>query len=151
MEFLYEYGMFLAKAVTIIVTVGVIIGLIVSAGQKNKSSATGTIKVTPLNEQYDEVKEHLQSAILEDEVLKQMHKADKKQKKAEKKAQKKLAKEHAKKSAQDDVQQEDTQTSAEDAKKRMYVIDFDGDIKASAVASLREEITAILSLRTING
>ena len=33
-------------------------------------------------------------------------------------------------------------------KKRIYVLNFDGDVKASAVESLREEITAILTIAT---
>ena len=35
-------------------------------------------------------------------------------------------------------------------KKRVYVVNFHGDIRASAVASLREEITAILTVATEN-
>jgi serine protease SohB len=35
-------------------------------------------------------------------------------------------------------------------KKRIYVLDFHGDIRASAVSSLREEITAILTVATEN-
>ena len=33
-------------------------------------------------------------------------------------------------------------------KKRVYVIDFDGDIAATEVDSLREEVTAVLSMAT---
>ena len=36
MEFLIDYGMFLAKAITIVLSIGVVAGLIASAGQKNK-------------------------------------------------------------------------------------------------------------------
>ena len=35
-------------------------------------------------------------------------------------------------------------TEDDEEKQRIFVIDFDGDIKASAVTNLREEITAIL-------
>jgi serine protease SohB len=41
-----------------------------------------------------------------------------------------------------------TDTEQSKRRKRIYVINFHGDIKATAVASLREEITAILSLAT---
>src|SRR3546814_14755726 len=34
------------------------------------------------------------------------------------------------------------------AKSRVFVLDFDGDIKASATESLRHEITALLTLAT---
>ena len=34
MEFIIEYGMFLAKAITIVVSIGLVAGLIASTGQK---------------------------------------------------------------------------------------------------------------------
>ena len=38
----------------------------------------------------------------------------------------------------------------EDERRRIYVLNFHGDIRASAVSSLREEITAILTVATEN-
>ena len=133
MEFLYEYGLFLAKAVTFVIAIGAIVGLIVSAGGKSKSSALGNIEVTPLNEHYDDVKESLKSAIYDEERLKSELKSKKKQKKADKKQKKAESK-----------SQDDEQSSPD--KKRLFLLDFDGDIKASAVENLREEVTAILTL-----
>ena len=36
MEFLIEYGLFLAKAVTVVAAVGIILALIVAAGQRGQ-------------------------------------------------------------------------------------------------------------------
>lgn len=136
MEFLYEYGLFLAKTLTFVLAIAVIIGLGVSAGQRaNKGgNSQGNIEVTPLNERYDDAKTALKEAIYEPEVLKQELKDEKKKEKAEKKAEKKRSKEY--------------DASKEEEKQRVFVLDFDGDIKASAVDNLREEITALLTLAT---
>lgn len=128
MEFLYEYGLFLAKAITFIITVGIVLALIISAGQKNKDSEEGSIEVTKLNERYQDIRSSLKSVIYDDATLKREAKEEKKQQKIEKK-------------------QKKEQDSKVD-KKRVFVLDFDGDIKASAVDSFREEITAVLSLAT---
>ncbi|HET8848662.1 MAG TPA: protease SohB, partial [Marinobacter sp.] len=61
-----------------------------------------------------------------------------KQKKKEKKAEKKAAKAKTKK---DEGQGDDAE-----AKPRIYVIDFDGDIKASDTDTLRRSISAVLSV-----
>ena len=143
MEFLYEYGLFLAKTLTFVIAIAVIIGLAVSAGQKAKDgNSQGTIEVTALNERYEESKETLKAAIYEPEQLKLEEKEKKKKEKADKKAQKQAKKIRAK-----DQDAEKSQL-VDDTKKRIFVLNFDGDIKASAVDNLREEITAILTLAT---
>jgi len=63
---------------------------------------------------------------------KKLHKAKKKQAKADKKAQK---------------TESDTDTST---KKRVFVLTFDGNISASAVSHLREEVTAVLTQAKAN-
>ena len=125
MEFLYEYGLFFAKTLTFVLAFGVILALAVSAGQKAKGATEGNIEVTQLNEKYNEIKSSLKSAIYDETVLKAESKEQKKKDKAAKKA------------------KEQPPT-----KPRIYLVDFDGDIKASAVENLREEISAILTLAT---
>ena len=133
MEFLSEYGLFLAKAVTIVVAIALVIGLCVSAGHKPRGANKGHIEVKHLNDSYEELQETLQAAVLDEHALKAQAKAQKRKHKEESAAQKKAAKAGA-------DSEEDSQ------KKRLYVLNFDGDIKASATDSLREEITAVLSL-----
>jgi serine protease SohB len=139
LEFLYEYGLFLAKAITFIVSVGIILALVIGASQKNNREPEGIIDVTKINERYDDIKDRIKSVVYSDEVLKQEVKAAKKKQKLERKAEKKQQKIAAKESSEDDSKE--TKST-----KRVYLLDFDGDIKASAVDNLREEITAVLSL-----
>ena len=75
MEFLIDYGMFLAKAITIVVSIGVVVGLIASAGQKNKKGEKkGNIRVTQINEHIDGLRDTLRASILNKEQLKKSFK-----------------------------------------------------------------------------
>ncbi len=130
MEFLYEYGLFLLKAITFVVAIAAVIGLIVSAGSRQKSSPTGTIEVTKINDRFDEMSKSLKHAIYDEDLIKKEEKAQEKEKKREKKQSK-----HKK---LDEVEQP----------KRIYLVNFDGDMKASAVAQLREIVSAILFTAT---
>ncbi len=141
MEFLTEYGLFLAKAITFVLAVFIIISLIVSASARGKKSEKGHIQISKLNDKYKAMREALQHAVFDEEHLKRCEKEDKKRLKAEKASQKKAAKEKHKKVAAD---------ANDDLKKRVFVLDFHGDIKASANESLREAITAVLTLATTN-
>ena len=130
MEFLIEYGLFLAKAVTIVVAILIIIATLFSAGQRGNKSPSGHIEVELINDDYDNYQQTIKDAVLDEDALKKELKQKKKDEKAEKKQRKKQG------------------DKEDDSKKRIYVLDFDGDIKASAVDSLREEITAILTMAT---
>lgn len=131
MEYLYEYGVFLAQAGTIVAAILIVVGSIVAMGQRQKSEGEGHIEIKHLNEKYDHIKETLEEVITDEETLKSAAKA-------KKKADKKEAKETKKKrkAAQDGI--------LEDVRGRLYVLDFDGDVKASAADNLREEISAVL-------
>ncbi len=48
------------------------------------------------------------------------------------------------------IQKEIEKENANKNRRRVFIIDFHGDIKASAVNSLREEVTAILAIATAN-
>ncbi|WP_101759471.1 protease SohB [Oceanicoccus sp. KOV_DT_Chl] len=129
MEFLSQYGLFLAKAVTIVVAILFVVVGILAASSKGKKEHRGQIEVSLLNDHYDDAEDIIKSFVLDDDERKQEQKALKKKLKEEKKAKKKASDE-------------------DEPKKRIYVLKFDGDVKASAVASLREEITAILTMAT---
>jgi serine protease SohB len=137
MEFIHEYGLFLAKAVTIVVAIIIIIVTIASLLLRGKQRiADGHIEIKHLNERLQEVRESLQQVLLDKHGLKQLAKAEKVAEKAQ-------AKEEAqarKKKAQPD-------DSAETGRKpAVFVMNFAGDIRAQAVHHLREEVTAILSV-----
>lgn len=133
MEFLSQYGLFLAQAVTIVISVGLIILLIAAASQRHRGESTGHIEVHKLNDRYKELRETLRDATLDPAMRKESHKA-------EKKADKKKAKEESK--AAKKQLKAGSETPAE--KPRLYVLNFDGDIRASAVEQLREEVSTLL-------
>ena len=138
MEFLIDYGMFLAKAITIVLSIGVVAGLIASAGQKNKKGEKkGNIRVTQINEHIDGLRDTLRASILDKEQLKVIEKTEKKKIKAENKRKKKATVKNT-----EGLEKDDSIT------KRIFVLNFEGNIAADAVESLREEITAILSMAT---
>ena len=83
-----------------------------------------------LNEKYEKLRESIQSRLMSDHQRKVFQKARKKAQKAEKKA--------AKAAKNTDEQ--------DDSRGRVYVLDFDGDIKASDTDPLRRAITAVLSI-----
>ncbi len=125
MEFLSDYGLFLAKAVTLVVAVVFIIAALANASQRSKKEQQGELHVTRINKKYDDLEDTLKQTVLDHDTLKAEHKRKKKQEKQDKKQKK----------------QRD-----EERRKRVYVLHFDGDTKASAVSHLREEITAILTM-----
>ena len=127
MEYLADFLLFLAKTVTLLGGLAMVVAIIGSLGQKTKKLHKGHLEITKLNEHYQHLKDDLKHALLDKEELKKIEKAEKKKKKEEKKA---------KKSEKEPAEQ----------KPRVFVLDFNGDIKASAVKSLREEVTAVLSM-----
>lgn len=129
MEFLYEYGLFLAKTITFVLAVIAIIVAITASAMKQKSKK-GDLEITDLSEQYDAVEQDITHALLSKEQLKEKEKADKK-----------LAKEKEKEAKK-------TGKNEDDDKPRLFVLDFNGSIDAKEVGSLREEISAILSVAT---
>ena len=130
MEFIYEYGLFLAQAVTFVAAILIVAASLVALGQRQKADQhEGHIEVRDVNEKYRHIGEHIQQMVVEPDVLKATRKAEKKTAKAERKAaRKKLGK------GVDDAEH----------RKCLYVLDFEGDIKASAADNLREEISAVL-------
>lgn len=141
MEFLTDYGLFLAKTITFVAAILVVVVVAVSMGGRNKKSDKGHIEVTKLNEKFDHLRDSLRDAMLDDEEYKEYEKAEKKRLKEEKAQKKKTAKKTAKTKTEEAAGPE-----LATEKKRIFVLDFYGDIKASEVESLREEISTVLTL-----
>ena len=133
MEFISEYGLFLLKTITLVGAIVVVIGLIASASMRNKQDSEGELVVKRLNDDLDDYKEALEDAILSKEELKAQHKQRQKEDKAKAKEEKKRIK---------------SEQPSEEEKKRVFVLDFNGDVKASEVDLLRHEITAVLTEAT---
>jgi len=85
-EFLSEYGLFLAKAVTIVIAIIMIITVAAASAQsRHRRDHKGDILVTPLNDFFEDLKETLRHNILDKDELKALEKARKKEEKAKKK------------------------------------------------------------------
>ena len=120
MDFLYEYGLFLVKFGTVVGGVAMIAFFVVMMKMRSRDHEGGHLEVKHLNQKFDHAKLLLESATLPKEDFKKSEKAHKeKLKKAEK-------------------------SDAKD-RKRIFVINFKGDVRADEVASLREEISAVLT------
>lgn len=130
MEFLYEYGLFLAKAITFVVAIVAIIIAIASTAMK-QNTKKGELEVIDLSEQYSEIEDEIVHHLLSKEAIKEKEKQEKKQSKEQ-------AKEN-KKSAKADVE-------ASSSEPRLFVVDFNGSIDAKEVSALREEVSAILTV-----
>lgn len=124
-----QYGLFLAKAVTFVITIIAILIAIIALTSKQKTKK-GELEVVDLSEQINDTKKSIIEQLLTSSQLKAKHKEDKKALKAKQKEEKESAKKE----------------SQPQAKPQLYVIDFKGSIDAKEVASLREEITAIVSV-----
>ena len=128
LEFLAEYGLFLAKTVTAIVGFGLLVAIVAGASQKNRQGGDkGELEINPLNDQYDEINKAMSMALINSSV----QKAEAKKRRKE---EKKLAKSKKKNAG-----------SGADNEKRVFVIKFNGNVSASAVTNMREEVTAILT------
>lgn len=118
-EFFLDYGLFLAKTVTLAGAVIAVVLVIVALASKKQPQGKDSIEIKKLNQKYDDIAMAMNSNILPKDDLK------------------KLAKEFKHK-------QKQKEKAAEQKRKRIFVLNFHGDIRATAVSSLREEITAVL-------
>ena len=136
--FFVEYGLFLAKAVTVLVVALLIAGGVFASASKGKKSSAGSINVKKLNDELDKMKKTINHSVLSKETLKLNEKEEKKKDKKDKKEAKKAEKKSKKSNENSQADENDH------GKKRVYVLDFHGDIRASQVENLRNEVTAVL-------
>jgi serine protease SohB len=122
-DWLAEYGMFLAQALTVVGAVLVVVAGVALAGQRLRPPDGGQIEVRRLNERYDAMRDALRSASLDPKAYRKLRKREAKEKTRAAKA----AGEGAEAS-------------------RAFVLDFDGDLRAGAVDALREEVSAVLTM-----
>lgn len=123
-EFVFQYGLFLAKAITFVLAAASIALLV--AGLSRKGESPGGLKVRKLNDRYRELAAGLRRAALGKAEWKKLAKREARERKAQEKA----------------------VASGAEQRQRVFVLDFKGDLRATAVASLREEVSAILGVAT---
>ena len=116
-QFFAEYGLFLLKALTVLAAIVVVI--VVAASASRRAHLEG-LEVENLNKKYKTLADTLRNAVSSKGERKQAARQRKKESKAE-------AREPS-------------------TKPRSFIVDFKGDVKATAVSSLRGEVTAILDV-----
>jgi len=126
-EFLLNYGLFLAKTITFVLAIAAVMLMVMAISGRKQADRKETLEVKKINKRYEDMAKAMNAGMLTKDKLKQYLKEEKQKLKALHKKEK------------DKVQ-----------RKRIYVLNFHGDIRASAVASLREEITAILTVASQN-
>lgn len=130
-EYFAEYGLFLAKTLTIIIGILLVMSGVGALVARRKEAREGHVEIKNLNRHLEQMQQDIEDEVLDEERLKQLHKEHKKQDKRDAKERRKGLK------------------KGEDAppeRKRIFVLDFDGDLHASQVDWLREEISAVLTL-----
>lgn len=119
---LIQLALFTAKAIIIVLLALVLLVGIVAILSKGKQKSKGRLIIKNLNNKYEEMKE----TILTETLSQKQFKKFLKEKKAALKAKTKLDK----------------------PQKNIYVLNFQGDMRASTVTNLSEEVTAILNVAT---
>ena len=120
MELINEYGLFLAKTATLVAAILIVVsGIAALLGRGGSDSEShGRLDIRCLNEDYEQMATTIKAATLSKKAFKQFRKEQKAREK----------------------QREKTEHH------RVFVLNFHGDIRAVAVAALREEITALLTV-----
>ncbi len=116
----FDFGVFLAEAITIVIAIIFIVASILSLATKGRVRTKDQISVRDISQKFHDMKEILQEEILDKKQLKIIAKEKKAQEKAEK--------------------------DKENTKNRLFVINFDGDTDATQVEDLREEVSALLTI-----
>ncbi len=119
---LIDLALFASKTTLLLIFILIILIAFFALLAKSKEKIKGRLLVKNLNEKFEETAEEILSETLSKKQFKLYLK------------QKKVADKLREKSSE----------------KNIFVLNFNGDIKASAVSSLREEITAILNIATVN-
>lgn len=119
MEFLVELGLFSGKVVVLTLAIGIILVLFFALLAKARHSKP-LLTVENVNKRFEDMARALKGAVFDSKALKADAKQDKKKAKAEKK--------HPK------------------DRRRIYVLHFQGDVRAGYVENLREEVSAILTI-----
>lgn len=116
---LIQLALFTAKSCIIVLMILIVLMAFLVLLAKAKQKMTGRLVIKNVNQKYDEARE----ALLAETLPKKQFKQFLKNRKAEQKAKEK----------------------SQEQPSNVFVLDFNGDIKATAVDALREEITAVLS------
>lgn len=118
-----EYLLFLAKGLTLVVLILAALAGVFGILARARHADKAVVQIRHLNRQYERMREAMQMALHRHKSLRGLWPRKHKERRS---------KPH--------------KVDAEPLRRRIYVVNFHGDIMASAVASLREEVTAILAV-----
>ncbi|MBK5930519.1 protease SohB [Halochromatium salexigens] len=124
---LIQYGLFTAKTLTLVLALGLLLVLVFRARPSSSGDDDddgSRLEVVDLNGRYAAMADTIKAATLPPKVFKKDFKAERKAEKARAKAEE------------------------ADDKRRLFVIDFHGDLMATEVSALREVISALLITAT---
>ena len=120
MDLIGQFLLFFSKVGTLVIGLLILFAGITIISRKKKTKE-GSLEIKNLNKRFEEIKESLQTEVFTKEEIKSYQKEKKEKAKLEK-------------------------NKSEEARPRLFVLNFQGDIKAKEAASLREEVTALLTL-----
>lgn len=120
-EFLADYGLFLAELLTLAIVAVVLIAVLASIARRGGRQEG--LEVQHLNRRFEESADALKRALYGRQRYRKEAKARRRQRKREEQARAK-----------------------DGPRPRTFVLDFKGDLRATAVASLREEVSAVLAV-----
>lgn len=132
MDFLLEYLGFLAKTATVVVAALIVLSAVAatSAHRAMRKPPAGQIEITLLNDRLRDMGRVIEEASISRAAAKKQRKREAKARKQERKQRDKAGR---------------PGQPVEDQRRRVFVLNFNGDIQASAVDNLRLEISAVLA------
>lgn len=139
MELLQEYGLFLAKLVTALVAVLILLSAFAGVVVKSREKRPDRLSVRKLNDRYRRMEKTVRRAVEGSTSWRQRLRT----KLGWRRDHSSSNNGEAAPPQQTDVADESPST---EERPRVYVLRFTGDIRASSVDNLREEVTAILTL-----
>lgn len=163
MEWLFQYLLFFAQTITIVVAILAIL-LFIIAQRRKATSVSGNLEIKDISEEFTAIKEMMQLSSLDEVEAKQWFKEKKKQAKRDKKQAKQKAKQaiaerdNAVKPATDPSVQGDKSAHGQPnslspsladqspPKAKLYLLAFNGSMDAHEVEDLRQEVTAVLAV-----
>ena len=122
-EFFFSYGLFVAKIVTGLVAFAFAVAIVSGSRKKDEGP---DLKVTNLNNKYSDLKSTMQQSLMDGKAYKALLKSEAKTAKKDKKSAKVVK-----------------------PRPKLFVLDFEGDIQASEVETMRDEVTALLSVAEV--
>lgn len=120
MEFIQDYGLFLAKTLTLLFAALVLFGTLMALATRGRERTREQLTVKRLNDRYRDMERTLKHAMTGGRAARKLVRQFKKEMKAEEKAR-------------------------DENRARVFVLRFHGDIRATHVDNLRQEVSAILT------